>query len=339
MDQPKLPPQQVLTQLIFGRTVTQMLGTVAELKIADQLKDGPRSSDELAKVSGAHAPSLYRLLRALSMLGVFEEHEGHRFSLTPVGELLRSDLPASMRGMVLFQATPWHAQAWFELSHSVRTGESAFPKAHGEQVFDWFPKQPEAARVFNDAMTAFSSSVSQAVVAAYDFSRFKTIADIGGGHGALLCAVLAQTPGSTGVVFDLPQVVAGAPATIEKAGLASRCQTVGGDFFAEVPKGCDAYLLKSIIHDWSDEKAAKILRNCAAGLNPNGRVILVEAPVPPPGTPSFAKLIDLEMLVMTDGGRERTEAEYRALFAEAGLKLEKILPTPRPLAVIEASKI
>jgi hypothetical protein len=338
MTEQKPPPQQALMQLIFGRTVTQMLGAIAELKIADYLKDGRRASDDLAHATGTHAPSLYRIMRAMAMLGVFEEHDEHSFSLTPVGHLLRSDLPSSMRSLAIFQSTPWHGAAWFELLHSVRTGEAAFPKAHGKPLFEWFPAHPDAERIFNDAMTSVSLSMAQAVVNACDFSRFKKIADIGGGHGALLCGVLAKATGSTGIVFDLPQVVKDAQPTIDRAGLASRCRTIAGDFFVSVPSGNDAYLMKLIIHDWSDEKAQIILRNCAAGLNPNGRVILVESPIPPPGTPSFGKLLDLEMLVMADGGRERTEAEYRALFAESGLKLEKIIPTQGPVAVIEASK-
>jgi hypothetical protein len=338
MTEQKPPPQQVLMNLIFGRTITQMVGAVAELSIADHLKDGPRSADELARATGTHAPSLYRVMRAMAMVGLFEEHDDHRFSLTPVGTQLRSDLPSSMRGMAIFQSTSWHGAAWFELVHSIRTGQPGFPKAHGKTVFEWFHENADGARIFNDAMTAFSSSVAEAVVSAYDFSRFKRIADIGGGHGALLCAVLGQATGSTGIVFDLPPVVKGAQATIDKAGLASRCEIVGGDFFAAVPSGMDAYVMKSIIHDWSDEKARTILHNCAAGLNANGRVLVIEVPIPPPGTPSFGKLLDLEMLVMTDGGRERTESEYRALFADSGLKLEKIVPTQGPLAVIEASK-
>jgi SAM-dependent methyltransferase len=336
MSEQGMPPQALLMSLITGRFMTQSLGVVAELRIADQLEDGPLDADELARRTGAHGPSVYRLLRALSMVGLFTEHEGQRFSLTPAGELLRTDAPGSLAGMARFMSQGWHAQAWAAMPESVRTGEPGFIKAFGTPMFKWFVDHPTEAQIFHEAMTGFSGALAQAVLAAYDFSRFATIADIGGGHGTLLAAILAKTPGAKGTVFDLPQVVQGAQPILEKAGVAARCQTIGGDFFASVPAGFDAYVLKHIIHDWSDAAAAKILRQCAAGLNPGGRVLLVEMVVPPPGVPSFAKMLDLEMLVMTEGGRERTEPELRALFAESGLELERIVSTPAPVSVIEA---
>jgi hypothetical protein len=333
-----LPPTALLMNLISGKKITQAIGTVVELGIADQLKDGSLSAAELAARTGAHAPSLYRLMRALAMVGVFAEHEAERFSLTPVGACLRTDVPGSMADMALFQSRSFHSQAWFELSHAVRTGQAGFDKAFGQPVFNWFAENPAEWEVFNRAMTSFASSVARAVAAAYDFSRFARIADVGGGHGALLATVLAHAPEARGIVFDLPHVVAGARPVLEQAGLAARCEALGGDFFQAVPAGCDAYLMKSIIHDWSDEKAIQILRNCAAGLNHGGRVLLVEIVLPAPGVPSFGKLLDLEMLVMTDGGRERTESEYGALFAAAGLRLERIHPTRAPTSVIEAAR-
>jgi len=336
MSEHGMPPQAQLMNLITGRFMTQSVGVVAELRLADHLKDGPLGADELARRAGAHGQSVYRLLRALSMVGLFTEHEGHRFSLTPAGELLRTDVPGSLAGMARFMSQGWHAQAWAEMPASVRTGEPGFVAAFGVPMFKWFADHPPEAQIFHDAMTAFSGALAQAVLAVYDFSRFATIADIGGGHGTLLAAILAKAPAAKGAVFDLPQVVAGASRTLEKSGVAARCQTIGGDFFASVPAGYDAYVLKHIIHDWSDVAAIKILRSCAAGLNPGGRVLLVEMVVPPPGVPSFAKMLDLEMLVMTEGGRERSEAEFRALFAEAGLELERIVPTQAPVSVIEA---
>jgi hypothetical protein len=327
----------MLIQLITGRFMTHAVGAVAELGIADQMKDGPLGADEIAKRVKAHGPSIYRLLRALSVAGVFVEPAGKRFSLTPVGELLRTDVPGSLAGMATFLSSPFHGQAWFELKHSLRTGETAFDKAFGRPMFKWFVDHDAEAQVFHQAMVSFSSGLGQAVVAAYDFSRYKTIADIGGGHGTLLAIILGKHQGSTGVVFDLPEVVKGAPALLEKHGVAARAKPVGGDFLKSVPPA-DAYVIKHIIHDWSDEASVTILRNCAASMNPGGRVLLVEMVVPPPGAPSFAKILDLEMLVMTPGGRERTEAEYSGLFAEAGLKLERIVPTQSPVSVIEASK-
>jgi len=337
MAHPELPPPAQLMHLVTGRYVTQAIGAVAELGIADQLKGGPRTAEEIAKAVRADGKAIYRLLRGLAMLGVFAEHEGQRFSLTPVGDLLRTDVPGSLAAMAMFQASVWHGRAWFELKHSLLTGEPAFDKAHGKPAFDWFADHEAEAQTFHRAMVNFSSVLGQAVVAAYDFSHFKVIADIGGGHGALLAFILGKSPGSTGVLFDRPEVVKGASAVLTQHGVAARATAVGGNFFESVPKA-DAYVIKHIIHDWSDQASATILRNCAAAMNPGGRVLVVEMVVPPIDTPSFAKLLDLEMLVMTPGGRERTESEFGTLFAEAGLKLERIVPTQSPVAVLEASK-
>lgn len=338
MAAPELPPQAVLLQLVGGRRITQALGVAVDLGLADLLKDGPLAADELARRCQAHPRALYRLMRALAMVGVFAEQEGQCFSLTPVGECLRTDLPGSLAGMARFHAAPFHGQAWLQLGHAVRTEESAFEKGFGQPVFQWFGEHPKEAAVFNDAMTAFSSSVGPAVAAAFDWSRFAKIADVGGGHGALIAAILGQATAARGILFDLPKVVAGATALLERAGVAARCEVLGGDFFETVPKGCDAIVMKSIVHDWSDEKAGGILRNCAAALAPGGRVVLVETVIPPPGVPSYGKLLDLDMMVFTHGGRERTEAEFGALLAGAGLELVRVHPTKSPLFLIEAKR-
>ena len=338
-DQVRLAPEAQLSSLITGRFLTQAVGACVELGLVDPLANGPLAAEEVARRTHTHAPSVYRLFRMLAMVGVLDEHDGQRFSLTPVGQLLRSDVPGSLAGMARFMAQGWHAHAWAHLPHSIKTGEPGFPVAHGAPMFKWFPEHRAEGEIFHQAMTAYSGALGHAVLASYDFSRFGRIADIGGGHGMLLSMILGKTSGATGIVFDLPEVVHGAAPTLQKAGISSRCDVVGGDFFEGVPAGFDAYVMKHIIHDWSDERAATILRHCAAGLNPNGRVLLVEMVVPPAGTPSFGKILDLEMLVMTEGGRERTEAEFGALFASAGLKLERVVATPSPVSVIEASRV
>lgn len=331
-----LPPPAALINLLSGKFITHALGAAAELGLADQLRSGPRSAAELAQAAGADADAVYRLARALTTVGVFVEHEERRFSLTDVGALLARDTPGSLREMAIFWGQDWHSAAWGKTVHSVKTGASGFVAAHDASPWAFLAQHPEAGAVFNAAMGSFSRIAAEAVVAAYDFSRFTRIADIGGGHGALLAGIL-QTTRASGLLFDRPEVIAGAREAIADPALASRIETVAGDFFASIPEGCDAYVLKNVIHDWGDDEAATILTNCARGLAADGRVLLVEMVVSPANVPDFAKIIDLEMLVVA-GGKERTEAEYRALLARAGLELLQILPTQSPIQIIEAAR-
>jgi len=331
-----LPPSAMLMQLIIGGCVAQCMSVAAHLGLADRMTKGPQASEELARACGAHALSVYRLCRALANAGVFEEHDGKRFSLTPMGECLRTDISGSMAGVAKMFGDRWHAAAWAELLHSVRTGEPAFPKVYGEGLFEWFGTHREEAEIFNEAMTSFSSTTAEAVVAAYDFSSFTRLADIGGGHGFLLASILKANPKVQGVLVDLPQVVEGAKDLLAKNGVEQRCEIVGGDFFKTVPEGCDAYMMKHIIHDWGDETCTTLLRHCVQGLAPGGRVLVLEQVVPPRGVPSMAKIVDIEMLVMTHGGYERTEAEFAELFSRAGLRLSGVVPTASPVALLEA---
>jgi SAM-dependent methyltransferase len=324
--------------LVFGKCLTQAVSVAAHLRVADHLKDGPRTAEALAPVCEANADALYRLLRALATVGVLVEHPDRTFSLTPVGECLRTDVPTSLASMAKFFGEGWHHAAWADLLTSVRTGESAFARVHGEPAFEWVATHPREAQVFNEAMTSISTMSAFAVASTYDLSAAKTIVDVGGGHGFFLSALLLANRNAKGVLFDMPQVVAGAKQPIAEGGLAGRCEIVGGDFFASVPSGADVYTLKHIIHDWDDDASVKILANCAAGLAPGGRVVLVEAVLPPAGVPSFAKILDLEMLVMSDGGRERTEADYARLFERAGLRLARVVPTPSPMSIVEATR-
>ena len=331
------PPDVAFIQMATGYWVSKAIYVAARLGVADLLSEGPKTVEQLAAGCGAHAPTLRRLLRSLAGVGIFREDGEGRYELTPAAEFLRADAPGSQRGFVLHVGETPSWQAWDGLLESVRTGESAFKRVHGEEVFPYYAAHPESNEPFNAAMVELSNVVSAAVVEAYDFSRFRRIADVGGGHGALLAAILKATPAARGVVCDQAEVVAGARATMEAAGVAGRCDYAGVDFFESVPEGADAHVLKWIIHDWDDERALKILRNCHRALADGGRLLLVEAVVPEGNEPSFSKLMDLQMLIMT-GGRERTAAEYRALLARAGFEMTGVIPTKSPVSIVEAVK-
>ncbi|MFO0936536.1 MAG: methyltransferase [Gemmataceae bacterium] len=324
-------PEQIVTQMIFGKWVSMALSVAAKLRIADRISGNPKTVAELAAESGTHPPSLFRLLRALASVGVFAEEDG-RFRQTPLSEVLRSDVRGSMRAVADYCGADWSWRPWGQLLETVRTGKTAFDEVFGEQAFEYLAKHPDESAVFNEGMTGFSMQASTPIAEAYDFSRFGTIVDVGGGHGHLLCTILAKHPGPKGIVFDSAHVVAGAVSRIAEAGLDSRCRTDGGDFFRAVPAG-DAYVLKHIIHDWPDNQSTLILRNCRNAAKPGAKLILVEMVIPPGNEPSPGKLLDLEMLVIASG-KERTEKEYAELLAGAGWKLSKIVPTKSPVSLI-----
>lgn len=332
------PPNLTLMQMIFGKWVSQALSVVARFRVADHLAGGPKTASELAQMTDTQPGPLYRVLRALGSVGVLTEDAAQRFALTPVGEYLRSDVPGSLRAIATYCGDPWSWQAWGGLADGVRTGRTPFDRVFGQGPWEYLKAHPDEAATFNEGMTGFSQQAAGPVVKAYDFSRFGTVVDVGGGHGALLSAILKANPGVRGVVFDMPQVVEGAGPALRAAGLADRCTTGGGDFFQEIPAGGDAYLLKHIIHDWNDEKAAAILRTCRRAIRPTGKLLLVEIVIPPPGEPSPGKLLDLEMLVICDG-KERTEAEYRTLLASAGFRLTRVVPTDAPVSIVEGEPV
>ncbi|MBX3413944.1 MAG: methyltransferase [Pirellulales bacterium] len=330
-------PRQLM-KLVTGGWVAQTISVAARLGLADLLAEGPRSASELAAETNAHPRSLYRLLRALAVVGVFEELSDEQFQLTPLAELLRTDASHSLRYAAIMLGENHHYGAWGNLLGAVQSGGIAFNETFGVPVFDYFQAHPEAADVFNRAMTELSSNVHVAVVDAYDFTPFETIVDIGGGHGALLSAILRANPKLRGVLFDQPDVVAGAEPHLEARGVAERCHTAPGDFFQSVPAGGDAYLLATVIHDWTDEQSVQILRNVRRAIRPNGRLLLVEQVLQGPNADDFGKFADLNMLVMTGGG-ERTEAEFRELYARAGFELLRIVPTRSSSAVIEGAPV
>ena len=332
-------PADQIMQLATGFMVTSALHAVTKLGIADLLKDGPKSTRDLASANATNEDALYRVLRALSSAGVFSEVSARTFALTPVSELLRSDREYSLRDHVLWSGDKFHFQTYPEMSHSLKTGETVTEKVFGLSCFDCFAKDKELSEVFNAAMTTFSNALTPPVLEVYDFSWLngKTLVDIGGGHGKLLTTILKKYPELSGMIFDLEHVVAGAKPQIHGAGLAGRCDTCSGDFFVAVPVG-DAYIMKHIIHDWSDERALTILKNCHRAGKGKTRVILVESIITPGNEPHFAKWIDLEMLLLS-GGRERTEEEFAHLFKQAGFHLTRVLRTKSPVCVLEAEKL
>lgn len=329
-----IPPQVALVQMITGSWVSQSIYAAAKLGLADLLKDGAKSSAELAEMTGTHERSLYRLLRGLASLGIFAEDEQGRFSLTPLATYLQNDVPGSMRAMAIMMGEEHH-QAWGNILHSVKTGESAFEQIYQAPVFEYLAQHPESSQIFDQAMTSFSGLESQATATGYDFSSIKTLVDVGGGHGSLLTTILDAHPHLHGILFDQAPAIASAQPLIEQSGLGDRCELKAGDFFASVPAGGDAYILKHIIHDWDDQRAIKILQNCRAAMPATGRVLLVEQVIPPGNDPFAGKLLDLNMLVMCPGGCERTESEYQTLLAAAGFKLTRIVPTQSDVSVVE----
>jgi hypothetical protein len=323
---------QHVFQLMTGHIVASAVNIAAQLGIADRLAHGPRTSDDLARECHVNADALYRLMRALASLGVFVESSPRTFELTPAGAALQE---GPVRAMALWIASNFSLSVYANAMHSVKTGESAVPATVGTGVFEYFSSHPELSKIFNDAMTGFSATIIPAVLEAYDFTGINTLVDIAGGHGAVLTSVLQKYPTMKGVLFDLDHVIAGARERIASQGLTDRVTTMSGDFFKAVPAGGDAYIMKHIIHDWDDARATTILKNIHAVLPRNGRVILLEGVIPAGNEPGFGKILDLEMLVMP-GGKERTEAEYRALFAGAGFELTRVVATESPLNVIEA---
>ncbi len=327
------PPPLRLLAMICGKWASQAITTAAEMGIVDTLRDGPKAAGEVARAVGASEDGTYRLMRALSSLGILEELDGRRFALLEIGQFLRSDLPGSMRGFARFVGYESNWRVWGALEHAVRTGEPGYDCVYGMSAFDYADQHPEAAEVLNDGMTSVSQVEAFQVAAAYDFSGIGTLVDVGGGHGFLLATILEANPGMRGVLFDMAHAADGARELLGGRGLLERCAVASGSFLDGVPRG-DACILKHIVHDWDDERSTTILRNCRDAMPRDGRVLVVDAVVPPL-RPHFAKLLDLEMLVLTPRGRERTEDEFRRLFKGAGFHLERVVPTAGFVSVVE----
>jgi hypothetical protein len=336
MSADELSPRETLWRMTNAYQASEAIHVAATLGIADLLGDGPRSAEDLAGATGTHAPTLRRVLRALASVGVFAEGEG-RFHQTPLSEYLRTDAPGSVRAWAAQIGRPYHWNSWGHLLHSVETGEPAFKELYGTTPWEYRAANPEDDAVFNAAMSSPSTTVGEAVVRSYDFSGIGTLVDVGGGEGALLAGILAANPTLRGILFDQPRVVEGA-GLLERAGVAERCEVVGGSFFEAVPAGADAYLLKSVIHDWDDAEAGRILLKCREAMADGGRLLVVEPIIGPPNEPDPAKFSDLNMLVML-GGRERTAEDFERLYAAAGFELSGIVRTGSPFAIIEGAPV
>ena len=315
-----------LQLLLCGKMFTIALSVAARLEIADLLKEGPRGLGDLANACKADERSLERLMRLLVGLGAFEETRRRVYGLAPVGQFLRSDVQGSLRAMAVARGSPWMWLPWGELLFSVRTGEAAFDHVFGQGLFPHLREHPQESADFDAYMGALTRNHADSVVAAYDFSSIKKIVDVAGGRGHLISAILAANPHMGGTLFDQSQVVPQAMEQIRGAGLADRCDVVGGDFFESVPAGGDGYVLSHILHDWDDERCVMILRSIRTQIGDQGSLLVVEAVVPEENVPLPVALIDLMMLVMS-GGYERTESEYRALFGRAKFRLERVIPT------------
>jgi len=328
-----------LRGLVTGYFISRALYAAAALDVAELLAASPRSAAELAKELPAHAQSLHRVLRALAASGVFREDEAGRFRNTPMSELLRAGTPGSLRDLVLLMGDETSWRSWEGILDGIRTGEAPFELAYGERFFDYLQGHPEAAAMFDRAMASASLTTNAAVVDAYDFSRLRTLVDVGGGVGSALCSILEANPLLQGTVLDLPHVAERAEAFIAEHRMIVRCGFAGGSFFEAVPADADAYFMKHILHDWGDAECLLILKACRRAVHADSVLLICERIVPPGNEPSSAKLIDLHMMMTNHGGKERTEAEYRDLLASGGFRLERVVPTATPWSVIEARPV
>jgi O-methyltransferase len=331
----ELPPSIQISLLSQGTIISTSLALAAELGIADLLADGQRSSGELAQATSMHPESLYRLLRLLCSIGVFTEIQTDRFAQTPLSECLRSSVPGSMRSWLRMIGLKVRFHTHGEALYSIKTGEPAFKHVTGMEFFDYLAVHPDEAEIFNQAMKDMGQVIAAAVAKSYDFSGIGKIIDVGGGLGTLIAAILQKYPEMTGILFDSPQVAESARESIASAGLAQRCEIVGGDFLKSVPAGCDAYLLRWIIHNWDHERAITILRNCRKAMGEKSRLLLIESVIPTGNEFHPGKFLDYIMLT-AQSGKERTEEEYGSLLSEADLRLNKVVPTGSHLSIIEA---
>ena len=330
---PEQPAEQIL-QFITNFWSSRAVYVLAKLGIPDLLKSGPKTAEELASATNMHAPSLFRILRALSSIGVVRSTGDGRYALSPVSELLVTDAPGSLRWFAISELGQEHYPAWGNLMQSVQTGEIAFDSHFGADIWKYFAQNPEDAAVFNNSMSGVTAATNDQIRSLYDFSAFGTLVDVGGGHGGLITSIVQDYPNLKGILFDAPQVIDGARPKIEAAGLADRIEIMAGDFFKAVPAGGDAYIMKWIIHDWDDEKAITILKNCRSQMKLNCKVIVVDSVVPENDEPDFSKFFDLNMMVMT-GGKERTAKEFAELLDAAGFRLLRVIPTAMPTSIVE----
>jgi hypothetical protein len=336
MAEDKKTPRQKLIQLITGYWIAQAIMAAAKLRLADLLQDGPKTPLELAQQTNTQPQALHRLLRALASVEIFAEDAQGRFDLTPMAECLL-DRHGSQRAVALLMADE-HYASWGDLLYSLQTGKPSFDRIYGKPIFEYLAQNPDRASNFDAAMTGFHGPETQAMIDAYDFTGIGTLVDIGGGNGTVISAVLNRYPTMKGIIYDLPGVIERTRERLAETGLASRCGTIPGSFFEAVPPGGDAYMMRHIIHDWTDEQCHTILSHCRKVMPAHGRLLIIEMVINPGNVAQPAKWLDLNMLVLP-GGRERTAEEYRTLFAAAGFRLERIVPTPTEVSVIEGRPV
>jgi C-methyltransferase len=337
LHQRSAPAAVGMFELVMGAWVAQAIQVAAELGIADALREGPLHLDDLADRVGADPDALRRLMRALISRGVFRQRRDGRYDLTALADTLREDARFSMYGWARLVGSPQHREHWSLLVESVKSGKAIVPQLRGKEAFEYLNElPPELAKIFNDAMTTVSGLAALAVVAGYNFDPYRTIVDVGGGQGDMLSAIMLATPNARGVLFDLPDVVAGAPALLRQRGVEDRVRVEGGSFFDGVPSGGDAYVIKNVIHDWPDERAVAILRKVRAAAAADATVLLVEMVLPEHNRDFTGKWVDLEMLRQANG-RERAATEYRDLLAQAGFRMTRVVQTASPFSVIEAT--
>jgi hypothetical protein len=328
-------PPEVMQELIFGAWTSQAITTVAELGVADALAAGPLPIDALAGKVGANPDALRRLLRALISRDIFTQRDDGRYELTALADLLRSDAPVSMAAMARFVGSRQHREHWSLLTEAVKTGTSVVRGLRGKSFFEYLGDDSAFGRMFNDAMTSLSGAAIGPVVEAYDFASYGTIVDVAGGHGRMLAAILESAPAARGVLYDLPDVIAGAMPLLRELHVADRVRLTEGSFFDSVPAGGDSYILKSVIHDWDDDRCVRILRNVRSAAGTGATLLLVEAVVPEDNSGPVVKLTDMEMLLVNNG-RERTASEYRRLLEAAGFGMTRVVDTGSRFSIIEA---
>ena len=333
-----ISPYVAVLDMVLAQWNAAAISAVAKVGIADQLESGPKTTQELASLLRLQEDPLYRVLRALAGVGIFQEGENRTFSQTVLSDVLRTNAKPSLRYAAAMMIDHWQYRSVQGICSTLENGRAAAVNVFGTGLFDYLHANPDEAFLFNRGMTDLSSGEAPAVVATYDFSGFGHIVDVGGGAGALLAAILASTPTVRGTLFDQPSVIEQAKSDAILAPFGERCEVAGGSFFEAVPAGADAYIMKHIIHDWDDERATTILANCRRAMRPGGTLLVVDRVIGPPNAADPKKFFDVAMMLMP-GGRERSEPEWHALYAAAGFRVTRILPTPAQHSIIEGAVI
>jgi hypothetical protein len=333
-----LPPQAVMMQMSTGYWLTQLIYAAAKLKVADVLRDGPKSYVDIARATGTDPKSIYRILRTLAGVGVFAETERGHFTLTPLAASLQSGVPGSMRAMAVMFGEEQY-QAWGDILHALKTGTSSFEHLYGVPMFKYFVDNPEPGEIYEEAMTSVSAAEKAEILKSYDFSYIRKLVEVGGGHGSFLASILHANPSMQGILFDQPYVIEGAKDFIRAEGLTDRCELVAGNFYESVPSGGDAYSLKHVLHGCNDEQSITVLKNCHRAMVEHGKLLIVERIVGSGPDSFLAKFLDVNMMMLVTGGCERTEAEYRKIIEAAGFEVTKVVPSKSGTSVIEALRI